>query len=100
MDLAPEDPLLDYLLRASGAVDVDTLRLDSTGLTELRSAGVRMVVPLDAHGELVGLLNLGPRLSDQDYSGDDRRLLEHLASQAAPAVRVAQLVCLGSSSRM
>src|SRR5205823_10342916 len=52
----------------------------------------KMVVPLVAHGELIGLLNLGPRLSEQDYSGDDRRLLEHLASQAAPAVRVAQLV--------
>jgi serine phosphatase RsbU (regulator of sigma subunit)/anti-sigma regulatory factor (Ser/Thr protein kinase) len=51
-----------------------------------------MVVPLIAQGELIGLLNLGPRLSEQVYSSDDRRLLEHLATQAAPAVRVAQLV--------
>jgi serine phosphatase RsbU (regulator of sigma subunit)/anti-sigma regulatory factor (Ser/Thr protein kinase) len=41
---------------------------------------------------LVGLLNLGPRLSEQDYSTDDRGLLNTLATQAAPAVRVAQLV--------
>ena len=34
----------------------------------------------------------GPRLSEQDYSSDDRRLLATLAAQAAPAIRVAQLV--------
>ena len=51
-----------------------------------------MVVPLVTQGELIGLLNLGPRLSDQEYSPDDRRLLESLAAQAAPAVRVGQLV--------
>jgi serine phosphatase RsbU (regulator of sigma subunit)/anti-sigma regulatory factor (Ser/Thr protein kinase) len=49
-------------------------------------------VPLVSQGELVGLLNLGPRLSDQDYSSDDRKLLDALAAQAAPALQVAQLV--------
>ena len=58
----------------------------------MRAAGVALVVPLVANGELVGLLNVGRRLSDQDYSADDRRLLETLAAQAAPAVRVGQLV--------
>jgi hypothetical protein len=48
--------------------------------------------PTPERGELVGLLNLGPRLSEQDYSTDDRGLLNTLAVQAAPAVRVAQLV--------
>ena len=45
-----------------------------------------------SQGELIGLLNLGPRLSDQAYSSDDRKLLDNLAAQAAPAVRVGQLV--------
>ncbi len=49
-------------------------------------------MPLVSQGELVGLLNLGPRLSDQDYSTDDRKLLDSLAAQAAPALQVAQLV--------
>ena len=49
-------------------------------------------MPLVAQGELIGLLNLGPRLSDQDYSSDDHVLLNNLATQASPAVRVAQLV--------
>jgi serine phosphatase RsbU (regulator of sigma subunit)/anti-sigma regulatory factor (Ser/Thr protein kinase) len=49
-------------------------------------------VPLIARGRLIGSLNLGPRLSDQPYSTDDRRLLATLADQVAPAIRVAQLV--------
>jgi serine phosphatase RsbU (regulator of sigma subunit)/anti-sigma regulatory factor (Ser/Thr protein kinase) len=92
VDLAPNDALLAYLQSVGGAVDLETLRLQSVGLEELRNANVKLVVPLIAQGELIGILNLGPRLSDQDYSGDDRRLLERLATQAAPAVRVAQLV--------
>ena len=51
-----------------------------------------LVVPLVSQGELIGTLNLGPRLSEQEYSSDDRRLLATLAAQAAPAIRVAQLV--------
>jgi serine phosphatase RsbU (regulator of sigma subunit)/anti-sigma regulatory factor (Ser/Thr protein kinase) len=51
-----------------------------------------LAIPLVSQGELIGVLNLGPRLSEQDYSGDDRKLLDNLAAQAAPAVRVAQLV--------
>ena len=51
-----------------------------------------LVVPLVSQGELIGTLNLGPRLSEQEYSTDDRRLLTTLAAQAAPAIRVAQLV--------
>ena len=86
------DPLLPYLESAPGAVDLEALELDSPALRELRAAGTRLVVPLVTHGELIGTLNLGPRLSDQEYSGDDRKLLESLASQAAPALRVAQLV--------
>jgi serine phosphatase RsbU (regulator of sigma subunit)/anti-sigma regulatory factor (Ser/Thr protein kinase) len=92
VDIAESDPLLAYLESAPGAVDLEALELDSSALRELRAAGTRLVVPLITHGELIGTLNLGPRLSDQDYSTDDRKLLENLASQAAPALRVAQLV--------
>lgn len=92
VDIAPHDPLLGYLQQHPEPVDLDTLRLDSPAVTALREAGVQLVVPLVTHGELIGLLNLGPRLSEQSYSVDDRRLLENLAGQAAPALRVAQLV--------
>jgi serine phosphatase RsbU (regulator of sigma subunit)/anti-sigma regulatory factor (Ser/Thr protein kinase) len=92
VDIPPNDPIVAYFQSAPGAVDLDGLDLDSPALEELRAAGVRLAVPLVSQGELVGLLNLGPRLSDQDYSTDDRKLLNSLAAQAAPALQVAQLV--------
>ncbi|MGH2377847.1 MAG: ATP-binding SpoIIE family protein phosphatase [Candidatus Limnocylindria bacterium] len=92
IDIAPTDPILGYFQQTSGPVLLDEVQLESPAVAELRRTGVKMVVPLISQGELIGLLNLGPRLSEQEYSSDDRQLLEKLASQAAPAVRVAQLV--------
>src|SRR6266581_5071295 len=92
MDIAPNDPIVAYFLSAPGAIEVDKLHLDSPALQAMKDAGVKMAIPLVSQGELVGLLNLGPRLSEQDYSTDDRGLLNTLATQSAPAVRVAQLV--------
>jgi serine phosphatase RsbU (regulator of sigma subunit)/anti-sigma regulatory factor (Ser/Thr protein kinase) len=92
VEIAPNDPLLAYLQSANEAVDIDALELDSPALAELKAAGVKLAVPLVSQGELIGVLNLGPRLSEQDYSSDDRKLLDNLAAQAAPALRVAQLV--------
>ncbi|HET9999302.1 MAG TPA: SpoIIE family protein phosphatase [Ktedonobacteraceae bacterium] len=92
LDIAPNDPLVAYFLSAPGATEIDKLHMDSAALKALKASGVKMVIPLVSQGELVGLLNLGPRLSEQDYSTDDRTLLNDLATQAAPALRVAQLV--------
>ncbi|HEV2091635.1 MAG TPA: GAF domain-containing SpoIIE family protein phosphatase [Rubrobacter sp.] len=92
LDIAPNDPILAYLAGVSGVVEVEKLDLDSPALREMKEAGVKLLVPLVSQGELVGLLNLGPRLSQQEYSADDRKLLSDLATQTAPAVRVAQLV--------
>jgi serine phosphatase RsbU (regulator of sigma subunit)/anti-sigma regulatory factor (Ser/Thr protein kinase) len=92
IDIAPNDPILGYFQSATGVVDLDGLEMESPGLTALREAGVKLVVPLVTQGELIGLLNLGPRLSEQEYSGDDRKLLADLAAQAAPALRMGQLV--------
>ena len=92
VDIPESDPLFAYLQSAPGPVDLAKLELASPALEELRAAGVALVVPLVTQGELIGTLNLGPRLSEQDYSTDDRRLLATLAAQAAPAIRVAQLV--------
>jgi serine phosphatase RsbU (regulator of sigma subunit)/anti-sigma regulatory factor (Ser/Thr protein kinase) len=92
VEIAPNDPLLAYFQAAGGAVDIEELELDSPALRELKEAGVKLAVPLVSQGELIGVLNLGPRLSEQEYSSDDRKLLDNLAAQAAPALRVGQLV--------
>ena len=91
-EIAINDPLLAYLQGAGGAIDASTLELDSPSLRQMQEAGVAMLVPLISSGELVGVLSLGSRLSEMGYSTDDRRLLERLASYAAPALKVGQLV--------
>src|SRR6187549_3057511 len=65
VEIAPNDALVAYLQSVGGAIEVDRLELDSPAVTALREAGVALVVPLVSGGELVGTLNLGPRLSDQ-----------------------------------
>jgi serine phosphatase RsbU (regulator of sigma subunit)/anti-sigma regulatory factor (Ser/Thr protein kinase) len=90
-EFAPDDPLMQYLVDSSGVVAIDKLELDSPALEFLKGVGVKITVPLVSQGELIGMLNLGPRLSEQEYSSDDIRLLNSLATQAAPALRVAQL---------
>jgi serine phosphatase RsbU (regulator of sigma subunit) len=92
LEIAPDDPILAYLADASGVVEVDKLDLDTPAVRAMKAAEVKLVVPLVSQGELIGLLNLGPRLSQQEYSADDRKLLSDLSAQTAPAVRVAQLV--------
>jgi len=92
IEIAPDDPLLAVLTSATEIVEVDRLALDSPALHAMRDNDIRMIVPLTAQGELIGALYLGPRLSEQDYSTDDRRLLSSLAGLASPSIRVAQLV--------
>ncbi len=92
VEIADHDPLMGYLLGVGGPVEVAKVELDSPALRKLREAEVHLIVPLISQGELIGTLNLGRRLSDQPYSTDDRKLLAGLASQVAPAIRLAQLV--------
>lgn len=91
-DIPPDDALIAYLQSAPGTVEIDNLNVPSAALHEMRAAGIKLLVPLVSQGELIGLLKVGPRLSRQEYSADDRRLLNNLAAQAAPSLRVAQLV--------
>ena len=92
MPIPENDPLLTFLLSGGAPVEVDKISLDSKALDNMSQQGVQLIVPLVSQGELIGTLNLGRRLSDQPYSTDDRKLLAGLASQVAPAIRVAQLV--------
>jgi serine phosphatase RsbU (regulator of sigma subunit) len=91
VEVAPDDPVVEFFRSAGDAVELDRLDMDSPALRRLKSSSVRIVLPLISQAQLIGWLSLGPRLSEQGYSADDRTLLARLAFQAAPAVRVAQL---------
>ena len=80
-DVAEDDPLLLYLQQHPGTVAVQDLELESPALDAMRAAGIEVVVPLVSQGELIGVLNLGPRRSERPYNLDDRRLLDNLAGK-------------------
>jgi serine phosphatase RsbU (regulator of sigma subunit) len=86
------DDALERLRTDSGVVQLSRAGLDEVSSRVLENAGTEWMVPLICRNELVGWLGLGERLSGQAYSIDDRALLQDLATQAGPAIRVAQLV--------
>jgi serine phosphatase RsbU (regulator of sigma subunit) len=92
VNVAGNDPIIIYALSHPGAVEVDRLQLDSPVVHNLKTNGVEIALPLASQGELIGLLNLGPRLNGQEYTHEDQALLNTLAAQVAPALRVAQMV--------
>ena len=58
----------------------------------LQPLDVECVTPLvDQNERLVGLIALGPRLSDEPYSGEDRRLLAVAADRAALTMQALML---------
>ena len=87
-----DDPLIDYFSHNPDAVELDQLPTASPSVQALRTDHAALVVPLTSQSDLVGWLGLGPRRGRQGYSQDDRRLLNTLAAQIAPAIQVAQLV--------
>lgn len=50
------------------------------------ASGVELEIPLEAGGRNLGWLRLGPKRSEEPYSGSDRKLLETVASQTALAL--------------
>jgi phosphoserine phosphatase RsbU/P len=64
----------------------------ATALAALASLQPDCLVPiLSRDGRLMGLIVLGPRLSEEPYSGDDKRLLDSVASQAGMALESVRL---------
>ena len=57
-------------------------------LTRLRS---RLMLPLEAKDEVIGILSLGEKKSEEPYSGSDVRLLRSVASQAGLALENSRL---------
>ena len=92
VNVADNDPIIIYTLSHPGVVEVDRLQLDSPVVHNLKTNEVEIALPLASQGELIGLLNLGPRLNGQKYTHEDRALLNTLAARVAPALRVAQMV--------
>lgn len=90
--LDADDPFVAHLLGYPKALEIEQLHLDSPTLRTLQKNEEELALPLVSQGELLGLLILGQRLNGQEYIRGDLILLNTLAAQFAPALRVAQMV--------
>ena len=80
-------PELAELSRLGKPRDVTREESGNTALTNLSPLEPECLVPvLGRSGRLTGLLVLGPRLSEEPYSGEDKRLLASVAGQAGMAL--------------
>ena len=86
-----DDPLLE---RAARETEMEYVPV--TGLTGLLSPlaalGNHYRVPLQVGEDVVGLVVLGPKRSDEDYSAEDRELLAATRLPLATAIKTATLV--------
>jgi sigma-B regulation protein RsbU (phosphoserine phosphatase) len=62
---------------------------DRTQLSQLHS---ELLLPLSTRDKLLGFISLGPKLSDEPYSGTDVRLLKSVAAQTGLALENARLM--------
>jgi sigma-B regulation protein RsbU (phosphoserine phosphatase) len=62
---------------------------DRAKLAQLQS---ELLLPLDARDKLLGFISLGPKRSDEPYSGADLRLLKSVAAQTGLALENARLM--------
>ena len=92
INVADDDPLIAYVLSHSGTLEIDRMQLDSPVLQEMKLSGVEIILPLASQGELLGLLILGLHLKGEAYTREECIILNALAPQVAPALRVAQMV--------
>lgn len=87
-----DDPLVVYMLHHVNALEIDRLPVDSLLLQGLKLSAADILLPFASQGELIGLLILGPHLKGDRYTRDELALLNSLAVQVGPALRVALLV--------
>src|SRR5207245_718513 len=90
--VADDDPLMAYVLRHPGALEIDRLQVDSPILQDLKLRAEEILLSLASQGALIGLLILGPHLKGEAYTTGERTMLGALAPKVAPALRVAQMV--------
>lgn len=80
-DLNPSRPWLQELARRVRPWDVSSESTEEVPRF-LKESAAELLVPItDRAGRLTGTLVLGPRASEEPYSGDDKRLLMSVANQ-------------------
>ena len=98
IQLKSDNPVVKRLAKGNSCLtveDIDRLpqlrSLWKSERGELKQLEAEVLVPLKAKDELIGLLLLGPKLSEEPYTIDDMELLLTVAHQAVVALENARL---------
>ena len=96
--IAHDHPLVNWMDENENVLTKHILETDhrfhsmwSQEIDVINTLEAEMFIPLKAQGDLVGLISLGPKMSEQPYTGEDQQTLLTLANQTAVGVRNAQL---------
>ena len=90
--LSTDDPLVAELARRGKPWEIPTEDGSDARVTGLSRVKADCLVPILAReGGLIGLIELGARLSEEPYSGEDKRLLASVAGQVGTALESLEL---------
>jgi PAS domain S-box-containing protein len=96
--IRPDSPIIAWLSNHQAALLSHALETDPSfiGLwtrerDDLKQVKAELFVPLVAAGNLIGVLMLGPKLSEQPYTSGEELTLDTLANQTAVAIANARL---------
>jgi len=85
--LSPHLPVLEHMQERGQTWEIVPTAGEAPALAILQALEPECLVPmLGRDGQLLGLAVLGPRLSEESYSGEDKRLLDSVANQAGVAL--------------
>ncbi len=73
------------------AEEPDSVVLDEADRARILDSGIILVVPMFIQDRLIGMINVGPKLSGKIYSQEDIDLLSTVAGQAAIAIENSRL---------
>lgn len=80
-------PVLQHMRERGQTWEIVPTPGEAPALAVLQPLQPECLVPmLGRDGQLLGLAILGPKLSEESYSGEDRRLLDSVANQAGSAL--------------
>jgi GAF domain-containing protein len=86
-ELGASSPLRELALGATGVIELPLAHADRLPMADrawLEESRVRLLVPIKSDNrELLGLLMLGDKKSEEPYSGEDLKLLQAIARQIA-----------------
>lgn len=60
-------------------------------LSHMDALGIALCVPLEIKGEILGMVNVGAKLSELDYTAEDQSLLINMGQQLASVIRIHEM---------